>query len=273
MSTRVKRLEPCWRQRVATIKPGFDRVEFPEVDGPIEQDVEHLEVVKGGERQRIRFHDYGDIYAIPGLYEELFYEKLECNSPTRVVELLEDVMDDYDQSPSSLRVLDVGAGNGMVGDELAEAGVEHLVGVDIVPEAKAAAKRDRRGLYADYHIADLTDLSEREEEALRKHQLNAITCVAALGFGDIPPAAFLKALDLTEPPAWMAFNIKERFLETKDKTGFSGLIHTLADEGVIKIEATRRYCHRKSISGESLHYVAVIATKQQDLPDHFMESV
>ena len=51
-----------------------------------------------------------------------------------------------------------------------------------------------------------------------------MTTVAALGFGDIPPAAFVGAFNLIETPGLLAFTIKDDFLGDDDPSGFSGLI-------------------------------------------------
>src|SRR5690606_3253866 len=107
-------------------------------------------------------------------------------SPRVVVDLLADALDRADASPEELRVLDLGAGNGMVGEQLAELGSGAIVGVDLLPEAKAAAERDRPGVYDAYYAVDLTDLEDDERAALERHDVNCLTCVAALGFDDIP---------------------------------------------------------------------------------------
>src|SRR5690606_25337280 len=98
---------------------------------------------------------------------------------------------------------------------------------------------------------------------------NAMTCVAALGFGDIPALAFLKSLDLLETPAWLAFNIKEDFVQERDTTGFAVLLRELAREDIVRVEAHRRYRHRMSSANEPLHYIAMVATKQREIPEEF----
>ena len=265
--------DPYWPKRFATIDAEVDEIILPsEIGEKVSQDVEWCEVIVGGRRRRIRFHDYHKLYDIPGMYERLFYERLCCTSPSRVVGLLEAVLDDEEEDLADLRVLDVGAGNGMVGDELGQRDAESIVGIDIIDEAKTATQRDRPGLYDDYFVADLTDLPESVEEPIRERKLNCLTTVAALGFGDIPPQAFIKALDLIETPAWVAFNIKESFLQERDDTGFCRLIRQLSREQIIQPRAYWRYCHRLSITGEKLYYVAMIARKQKDVPDHLMET-
>jgi predicted TPR repeat methyltransferase len=111
----------------------------------------------------ILFHNYDEVFDIPGLYETLFYDTLDCCSPSYVVNLLEDVANEWDAELSNFRVLDVGAGNGMVGDELRNRGASKVVGVDIIEEAKEATLRDRPGVYDDYRVADLTNLPKTDK--------------------------------------------------------------------------------------------------------------
>ena len=59
-------------------------VEFPEGRERLEQDQEWCTLSRKGDRERLRFHDYGRIYEVPGLYEHLFYTRLECESPQMV---------------------------------------------------------------------------------------------------------------------------------------------------------------------------------------------
>lgn len=257
-----------WRRRRPEIKTTVKEITLPSAgERRLAQNEEWCEIVLNGKRQRIRFHDYHEIYRIPGLYEQLFYDRLECCSPWRVVDMLAEVLPDFDEDPRQLRVLDVGAGNGMVGDELKALGIETIVGLDIIREAKTAAFRDRPDVYDGYHIADLTNLSDPIERDLRKQKLNCLATVAALGFEDIPPLAFIRALDLIETPGWMAFNIKEEFLDESDPTGFCRLVRLLGRERIVQPQAYRRYRHRLGIDGKGLHYVAMVARKLKPIPE------
>ncbi len=257
--------ETVWRDRLRSIDSQVDELKLPQEE--VGQDSEWCEVVIDGERRRVRFHDYDEVFNVPGLYEELFYERLECCSPSYITRLLEDVVNESGDNSSDFRVLDVGAGNGMVGDELRDVGVENVVGVDIIPEAREATKRDRPGVYDEYRVVDLTDLSEGAEKDLRKFDFNCLTTVAALGFGDIPALAFAKALDLINTPGWVAFNLKEDFLHERDESGFSRLIRQLNRDEYLQTHCYRRYRHRLSIAGEPLYYVAVVAQKLRNLDD------
>ena len=141
-----------------------------QLDGDLllDQDEEWCEVLVDGRRDLIRFHDYHRIYDIPGMYERLFYDMLECVSPAWCSTCSPRHWPaDHAMTAENLRVLDVGAGNGMVGEEIRTLGVETVHGIDILPEAAAATRRDRPDVYDDYLVADLTDLSPEQHDVLR----------------------------------------------------------------------------------------------------------
>lgn len=217
--------------------------------------------------QRIRFHDYGAIYAHPGLYEQLFYDRLKCQSPRVVAAHLKHAVEGAGGSFSELRCLDLGAGNGMMGGELQRLGVARIVGADVIPAARDAADRDRPGVYDAYYVADITAPDPPLLEELKSWRLDCLTTVAALGFGDIPPEAFTTALGLIDEGGWVAFNIKERFLRGADTTGFSRLIRELLFGDALELHHIERYRHRISIDGRPLYYYAVVARKLKGAAD------
>lgn len=228
----------------------------------LDQDEEWFELEEeDGTWRRVRFHDYGAIFDVPGLYERLFHDLLACSSPRRVAAMFAEVVADLGWTGRALRLLDVGAGNGMVGAEFRARGVASAVGIDILPEARRAALRDRPEVYEEYFVLDLTDPDPEALEGLRGRRFDCLACVAALGFGDIPPAAFLAALELVQTPGLVAFNLKEDFLSSESPTGFDRLVRDLVRTGVLRVESYRRYAHRLSAAGEPLHYAAIVASK------------
>ncbi len=246
-------------------------LELPEAGQDVDQDEEWCEILVDGERRRIRFHDYHEIYDIPGFYEQLFYDRLKCQSPSVIRGLLARALTELGTEPGELRVLDVGAGNGIVGEELRDLGVGAVYGIDILKEAAAAAHRDRPGVYERYLVADLTDLARDERDTLAGANLNTMTTVAALGFDDIPPHAFAAAYNLISTPGLVAFTIKEEFVAKRDLSGFSGLIRRMFDEGVIRPLAEKRYRHRLSVQGQPLYYVAFVAEKVRDVSPAWLD--
>ncbi len=219
-----------------------------------------------GREFRIRAHDYDEIYKIPGLYEQLFYKKYKCNSPAVVCSELVNAMEESNLKVSNLKVLDVGAGNGMVAEELVSAGVKTIIGIDIIEEAAMAAERDRPGIYADYFVEDLTKLPSDVEQTIVNKSLNCMTVVAALGFGDIPPHAFAEAYNLIKESGWIAFNIKDEFCSEKDRTGFSKLIQNMTENGILDVKSKKLYIHRLCQDGTPLEYYAIVGKKHDDIP-------
>lgn len=242
------------------------RLALPEPGSKFSQDDEWCVVAEpDGTWGEYRFHDYDRIFRMPGLYEKIFYDVLGCDSPRFMVGLFSEALATAGTPADTLRVLDLGAGNGIMAEELAKIGVEHAVGVDILPEAEEAAERDRPGLYADYHVADLTALPAAQREALAAHHLDTLTVVAALGFGDIPPAAFRTAYDLIAPDGWVVMTIKDAFLDETDTSGFAGMIGESIRSGALEVVRRERFQHRLATDRTPLLYEGIVARKRGPL--------
>jgi hypothetical protein len=222
------------------------------------QDEVYFYLLDGDSREKIRLHDYERIFDVPGLYEQVVYDRLKCQSPTTVVGVLRSSVAQCQQAINGLRVLDLGAGNGMVG-------------VDIIPEARAATERDRPGVYDEYYVMDFCSLDDDDRDELKLWSFDCLISVAALGFGDIPTRAFLEALNMVGKDGFVAFNVKETFLDRSDESGFSQLVWELIfSEYLHHLE---RYRHRFSIEGNPLYYFALGGKKTADVPQSFIDSL
>ena len=251
------------------------RIQFPKNKvTDLEQDEEFFFFVESdGEKRQILFHEYAEIYKIKGLYEQLFYERLKCNSPTKVSDSLKYSMSQVQENFSELRVLDLGAGNGMMGEQLRKHGVARLVGVDIIPEAKEATDRDRPMVYDAYYVQDFCNLTLEQKENLQDWSFNCLTTVAALGFGDIPAKAFVEAFNILQSKGWIAFNIKETFLDKSDTSGFSVAIRELILSEYLDVYYLERYQHRLSMEGQPLYYFSISGRKNSDISKDFLASI
>jgi len=249
------------------------RIQFPKEDAQnLRQDEAYFYIVdENNNRKKLLFHDYDEIYKFPGLYEQIFYDRLKCISPKKVSDLLRSAVSQTTEHFSSLRVLDLGAGNGIMAEAMKNFGVSRMIGVDIIQEAKMAAERDRPYVYDAYYVSDFTNISEQDREEFESWSLNCLTTVAALGFGDIPPKAFITAFNLIEPSGWAAFNIKETFLSDKDDTGFSQMIRELIFSNYLDVHHLEKYQHRLSMEGEPLYYYAIAAKKTANIPSEFTD--
>jgi predicted TPR repeat methyltransferase len=174
---------------------------------------------------------------------------------------------------TELRVLDLGAGNGMMGEKLRKHGVSRLVGADIIPEAKEATDRDRPMIYDAYYIEDFCNLTVEKRNDLQEWSFNCLTTVAALGFGDIPAKAFIEAFNILQSEGWIAFNIKETFLDKSDESGFSVAIRELIFSEYLDVYYLERYQHRLSMEGQPLYYFAIAGRKNSDITQEFLTSI
>ncbi|MBL8340414.1 MAG: methyltransferase domain-containing protein [Rubrivivax sp.] len=232
------------------------------------QDEAFFRLVEGGREVAIRFHDYDAIYRRPGLYEQLFYRRLLCVSPSKARDVLLKVFEENRLDAHLLRVLDLGAGNGMLGELL---DVARMIGVDISEAAREACERDRPHAYDAYYVADMARPPAGLLAELRGWQINCLTCIAALGFGDIPVTAFANAYDLVESGGWVVFNVKETFLHEDDRTGFARLVKRLMLDDLMQVHHLERYRHRISIDGSPLFYYLVVGRKKAEIPPRLVE--
>lgn len=234
------------------------------------QDEAYFLLKEDGRELQIRFHDYDQIYDRPGLYEQLFYQRLRCASPRKARDLLTKVLQDNRVELNELRVLDLGAGNGMVGELLDAA---RVVGVDISESARKACERDRPDAYDAYYVADMSRPDAGMSAEMKSWKLDCLTCIAALGFGDIPATAFANAFNLIRPEGWVAFNIKETFLQESDRSGFSMLVKHLLVSDTLQVHHLERYKHRISIDGRALFYYVLIGRKEADIPSSILSGL
>jgi len=247
------------------------RIQFPRPESStLNQDQAYFYLQTLDNQRKIRFHDYDEIYKVPGLYEQIFYDRLKCTSPAKVTSILESAVQQSNQTFSEMRILDLGAGNGMMGDELNEHGVSRLIGVDIIPEAYEAMVRDRPGLYDAYYVEDFTKLAQDKRDDIAAWECDCMVTVAALGFNDIPASAFIEAFNIINQKGWVAFNIKETFLNESDDSGFSKMIRELIFSEYLDIYHIERYRHRLSIEGEPLYYFAIAGRKNGHVPAEFL---
>jgi SAM-dependent methyltransferase len=258
-------LQAAPRPPVSPGTNGHVQVALPEPGQSLSQDAEWCVVRVGAEWLQIRFHDYKQLFSVPGLYEKVFYDILECTSPQTICDMVAAALCRQGASADTLRVLDLGAGNGIMGELMAGLGAEAVVGIDIIEEAARAAQRDRPGIYDRFHVVDLTNVDDADHRALAAYRFNCLTCVAALGFGDIPTDAFTTAFNLIRTDGWIAFNIKEAFLDDEDTSGFAQLVQTMTSDGVLDVCETRHYMHRLGTDRKQLPYIGIVGRKRRDI--------
>lgn len=227
---------------------------------------EYFILVQDGREQKIRVHDYDTVYKIPGLYERVVSDMLGCVSQEVVPDLLVEAVAEAGHSPADLVVLDFGAGVGLVGAALARRGVRDIIGLDIVPEAEEAARRDYPGVYHAYYVEDICRLSPETRTELTRKSPNCLVCVSAMDIAHISPDVFRCAFNLIADGGWVAFNLKANFLQETDSSGFFKLISGSIENGTLQVNKEHTYCHRVLVDGTPMEYLALVGQKRNDIP-------
>ena len=212
-----------------------------------------------GARERVAFHDYAALYAVPSLYERVFYDELGMSSAQRVVDLYAGVLRQLKRPPAAERTLDLGAGNGLGADELRRIGVGRVFGVDIEPHARAAAWRDRPDVYDEYLVGDFTELPRTSLAALEP---TAVLALSALGPGHAAPAVLDRALGLLPAGGLFGFAVTPTLLPRSgdpagQASGYPDYLHELFADRAEEL-AHEAYVHRRRTDGSDDLAVAFI---------------
>jgi predicted TPR repeat methyltransferase len=187
--------------------------------------------------------------------------RLQCASPAKIAEVLLSVAELERRDPHLLRVLDLGAGNGLVGEQLRARGVGVLAGTDSARSARDATARDRPGLYASYLVGDLTGQPELGT-LVRELGINCIVCAGALGFEHIEAHSFSELWDLLPPGAIFALTVHEDLAQPGASDIGDELAALSAAGGDTEIVVSERFRHRLAMSGDAIHYLAIGARKR-----------
>lgn len=213
-----------------------------------------------GRADRMRLHEYERVYAVPGLYEEVVQRRLECASPAKIAGDVVAAAAVAGDAASDLRVFDLGAGNGVVAEELSARGAAAFVGLDNIAAAREAAERDRPGLYAEYLVGDLAD-HPRVPGAIDEHGLDCLVAVGALGMGHISAASFDAAWRRFPAGAWLGVTIPEG-LAAPGASDFGDYLEEETSVGRLEVLEQERYRHRLLMDGSEVFYVAIVGRRR-----------
>jgi hypothetical protein len=126
---------------------------------------------------------------------------------------------------------------------LRDGGIGGLVGMDLIPEAREAALRERPDAYREYVAGDVGEPG-LVERLVSEHGLNALVCSG--GISHIPVDAFAVGWDAFPPGSWLVATAREEMDQ-----------YAAGQEDV----HTERFVHRLAFSGEPIEYIALRGRK------------
>jgi hypothetical protein len=228
--------------------------------GTPEADGEYVALHEDGSDEVIvHLHDYTRLYEVPGLYEHIVQELLECRSPQVAVAGLAQALSRLGLDPADLTLLDLGAGTGLVGELVDKLGVGAVIGLDVLPAARDACLRDRPGSYRDYIIGDLADPPPELLARLRNHRPNGLISAGAFGGTHAAATTLLTALALLPAGAPVVFTIDERWMRTDGTAGFRTPVSELLASGELELIEKAQFRHRLTTTGKPILYELLIA--------------
>ena len=83
----------------------------------------------------------------------------------------------------------------------------------------------------------------------------------------------MEALNAIVDDGWVAFNIKETFLDHSDVSGFSRFIRELIFSEFLDVYRLELYTHRLSMEGVPLKYYALVGRIVSQIPPDFLKAI
>ena len=228
--------------------------------GPPQADGEYVALrdLPGGDEVIVHLHDYSRLYETAGLYEQIVQELLGCCSPEVAASGLSHAIDALGIERDHLRLLDLGAGTGLVGALVRDLGVGVVIGVDALPAARAACLRDRPGTYCDYLVGDLADPAPDLIARIQRLRPGGLIAAGSLGGTHAPASALLCALDMLPIGSPVVFTVDERWTRIDGDGGFRSAIAELVGSCRLVILERSRFQHRVTTTGAPVYYELIV---------------
>ncbi len=245
-------------------RAGIREVSLPDAATQNGKEAGYCLVEDGGALRQVRLRGDARLWEWPGVYEHLVRTLLRGNAPGALSHMLDRQLRSSGTNAADLRVIDLGAGNGWMGEELGSIGIPLVIGVDSSSAAAIAAERDHPDVYQSYLMLDMRRLSEAQRDDLMNYDFNCLVCVDALAADEPAPNAFAEAFNLLAPDGWVAFHLNAETAEGGRDSRFARIVHRMIQSGSMNVATQQRYRHRFTTYGAPLFHVGVVARKVRD---------
>jgi predicted TPR repeat methyltransferase len=127
--------------------------------------------------------------------------------------------------PVNARVLDAGAGTGLVGQYLGALGYSDLTAMDLSREMLAKARE--KGVYRELHQMDMSRTLDFPENAF-----DAIVCAGVLTYSHAPAESLFEMVRVTKPGGHILFSLRT---DAYESMGFETIVRELESKGRWKL--------------------------------------
>ena len=148
-------------------------------------------------------------------YDSDLENDFEYQGPKRAVEIFAQYV------PKEARIMDAGAGTGLVGELLAKAGYHNLVAMDLSQGMLDEARK--KGVYKEYLQMVMGDPLDIPTNAF-----DAVICTGTLTVGHAPASSLDELVRITKPGGHIAYTLRPDLYETD---GFKERHSALESEG------------------------------------------
>lgn len=128
-------------------------------------------------------------------------------------------------TPRSGRVLDAGAGTGLVGRYLGALGYGDLVAMDLSNEMLNKARE--KGVYGEFHQMDLAETLNFPDDSF-----DAVVCAGVLTFSHAPAKSLNELVRVTKPRGHLLYSLRT---DAYESMGFEDITRALDADGKWKL--------------------------------------
>ena len=142
-------------------------------------------------------------------------QELEEDYGWQIPRLMADTLTHY--TPQSGRILDAGAGTGLVGQFLGALGYGNLVAMDLSKEMLNKARE--KGVYQEFHQMDMAKTLNFPDDSFE-----AIVCAGVLTFSHAPAKSLYEMVRVTKPGGHILYSLRT---DAYESMGFEGITSQL----------------------------------------------
>jgi predicted TPR repeat methyltransferase len=148
-------------------------------------------------------------------WAESYDQELEEDYGWQIPRLMADELSGF--TPVNARILDAGAGTGLVGQFLGSLGYGNLVAMDLSSEMLNKARE--KGVYQEFHQMDLGETLDFPDDSF-----DAVVCAGVLTFSHAPARSLYEMVRVTKPGGHILYSLRT---DAYESMGFEGITDEL----------------------------------------------